>query len=359
MTKKKLLFAGAALAGAAMLTTFAFVYLGERRLLETTDDAYVKADSIVISPKISGYVAQVDVQDNQAVRTGMPLVRIEPSDYAARQEQLAAALRSQQAALVTSAHQQALQQSEIQQAEALVRAALAQQNKALADQARDTALLAKGFISKERADSSLALAEAGAANLANAQARLQAARHQLAVTSAKAVESRANVDQSAAVVKSGQLDLANTTVLAPRAGVVGNRMVTVGQYVKAGVQLMTIVPLEESYVVANFKETQIRRLRRGQAVKISVDADFSQSIDGVVDSVAPATGSEFSLLPPENATGNFTKIVQRVPVKIALRNSPELWNIVRPGMSVTVTVDTRPPSAPAARLSGTGAPPRF
>jgi membrane fusion protein (multidrug efflux system) len=324
------------------------------RYIESTDNAYLKADSVVVSPKISGYVVQVPVRDNQKVSVGQTLVRIEAADYQAKVEQQGAATLAQEAALGTLARQKVLQQTQIAQAEAALRAALAQSGKAAQDYSRDKQLLGKGFATKDQTDTSRLTSEVADAQVARARAELQAAREQIAVTGAREVQTKADLKQAQALSKTGQLDLGHTDLLAPIAGFIGNKVVENGQYVRAGTQLMTVVPLESVFVIANFKETQLKNLRPGQKAKIVVDAYAEQHFEGVIDSIAPATGSEFSLLPPENATGNFTKIVQRVPVKIALPANLAVKQNLRPGMSVMVTVDTRQ-STPAtvAQNSGT------
>jgi membrane fusion protein (multidrug efflux system) len=340
MMKKKVLLIVAITSGFAVATYVAY-WIMHLRHVESTDNAYLKADNVVISPKISGYIAEVTVRDNQQVNSGQVLVRIEPSDYRTKLEQQSAAARAQEAALVTLDRQKSLQRSQIAQAEAALRAVIAQSTKAAQDYERDRALMAKGFATKEQLDTSRSVAEVAAAGVIRSKAELQAARDQLAVTAARETQIKADLEQSLAVAKAGQLDLNHATLVAPINGVVGNKAVEVGQYVRAGTQLMTVVPLNKVYVVANFKETQVKNMRPGQKAKITVDAFSGTALEGVIDSLAPATGSEFSLLPPENATGNFTKIVQRVPVKIALPSNSASAQNMRPGMSVAVTVDTR------------------
>ena len=350
MHNKKILFSITAVIFFA-ITAYATYYALVLRFLEKTDNAYVKADSILISPKINGYVAEVAVQDNQEVHSGAALVQIEASDYTTKLEQQIAALRSQEAALVTLNYQKILQRSKIYQAEATLRSFDAQQSKAAMDYERSLVLFSKGFITKEQGDSSRTVANMASAGVDRAKAELQETRDQLTVLTAREAQIRADIEQNAAVVKSVQLDLHNSTLIAPINGFIGNKMVEVGQYVKAGTQLMMIVPLDKAYIVANFKETQIRTMRPGQKVQINIDAYSNTVLEGVIESIAPATGSEFSLLPPENATGNFTKIVQRVPVRIAILPGHVLGRNIKPGMSVSVTVDTRESLMPARYLS--------
>lgn len=337
-------------------TAYAVYWNQHLRHNESTDNAYLKADNVIISPKISGYVVEVSVRDNQKVNAGQPLVRIEADDYQAKVEQQGAATLAQEAGLVTLDRQKSLQRSQILQAQAALRAALAQANKATQDYARDKALLAKGFATKDQTDNSRLAVDLAEAGVARSKAELQAARDQLAVTDAREAQNKADLQQTVALAKIGQLDLRHATLQAPINGFIGNKAVEVGQYVRAGTQLMTVVPLDKVFVVANFKETQIKNMHPGQQAKIIVDAYAGKTFEGVIDSIAPAAGSEFSLLPPENATGNFTKIVQRVPVKIALPSNLALTQNLRPGMSVAVTIDTRSTSG-STSAAALAAPP--
>jgi membrane fusion protein, multidrug efflux system len=317
------------------------------RYVESTDNAYAKADMISISPRVPGYVAEVVVRDNQLVKAGDPLVRIDSGDYAVKVEQLDAARHSQEAALATLGLQKTLQRSQIAQAQAAVQAAAAQRDKADADYKRMQALEKNGFVAREQLESRRSAVDIAAATLTQMQAELQATRDQLAISTGREEQLRADLRQSTAVAKQGQRDLHDTVIVAPADGVVGNRTVEVGQYVKTGTQLLSLVPAQHVYVVANFKETQIRSMHPGQNATISVDALSGAELQGVIDSLAPATGSEFSLLPSENATGNFTKVVQRVPVKVMIVPGQALAQNVRSGMSVNVSIDTRAAPAPA------------
>jgi membrane fusion protein, multidrug efflux system len=228
-----------------------------------------------------------------------------------------------------------------------VQAAAAQRDKADADYKRMQALEKNGFVAREQLESRRSAVDIAAATLTQMQAELQATRDQLAISTGREEQLRADLRQSTAVAKQGQRDLHDTVIVAPADGVVGNRTVEVGQYVKTGTQLLSLVPAQHVYVVANFKETQIRSMHPGQNATISVDALSGAELQGVIDSLAPATGSEFSLLPSENATGNFTKVVQRVPVKVMIVPGQALAQNVRSGMSVNVSIDTRAAPAPA------------
>jgi membrane fusion protein, multidrug efflux system len=338
MKKKALLVAALVILLAAGCGAY---FVGGYRHLEKTDNAYIKADSIVISPKISGYVAEVAVGDNQFVAAGQPLLRIEPGDYQARLEQYTAAVASRQAALVALGRQKVQQLSRIAEAEAQLASVTAQMEKATAEYRRDKELVDKGFATVEQAEASLAASRMANSALARARAELAAARNEPNILNAQEVQLKADLQQSEAAAKVVQIDLRHATIVAPASGYVGNKTAETGQYVRAGSHLMTIVPEGRLYVVANFKETQVRDIRSGQRAVVSIDAMPGTELDGTVESIAPATGSEFSLLPPENAVGNFTKIVQRVPVRIALSEPAARSLRVRPGMSVVVAVDTR------------------
>jgi membrane fusion protein, multidrug efflux system len=316
-------------------------YASGYRYIEKTDNAYIKADSIVISPKINGYVAEVSVGDNQLVAAGQPLLRIEPSDYQVRLDQYSAAVASRQAALVTLDRQKTLQLSRIAEAEAQLQSAAAQVEKADAEYHRDKELVVKGFATVEQVETSQAAAKMAQSALAHARAALTAARDEANVLNAQEAQLKADLQQSAAAAKAAQIELGHATIVAPARGYVGNKTAEIGQYVKAGSHLMTIVPETHLYIVANFKETQLRDIRSGQRATVTVDAIPGTELDGTVESIAPATGSEFSLLPSENAVGNFTKIVQRIPVRIALSEQALHNRRIRPGMSVVVSVDTQ------------------
>jgi membrane fusion protein (multidrug efflux system) len=319
---------------------YGFHWVVTSRYIEATDDAYVKSDSIVISPKVSGYVAEVLVKDNQWVKAGQALARIEPSEYQSKVDQQDAAQQSGQAALGTIKREQQLQRFLISQSSAAVGAANSQLAKNKVDLQREQKLLSQGFTTQEQIETVKLALDLATANAARVSAEFAAAQQKLAVLQGRELQLQAELKRNLAESKSVQLDLAHTILTAPISGFVGNKSVEVGRYVRAGTQLMFVVPLDQVYVTANFKETQIKALRHGQRVHVVVDAFPGEELMGSVDSISPATGSEFSLFPPENAVGNFTKIVQRVSVKIALDKAGHLVKLLRPGMSVGVTVNT-------------------
>ncbi len=307
----------------------------------STDDAYLKADSTIIAPKVHGLVAAILVRDNERVRTGEPLVRIDDEEYAQDVTAAKADVASAQAALAQFTAQKNLAAANARAAAAAIRAADAERVRAVADRRRFDILVAGGDVSRQQADQMRAAAESAAADADRSRAAYAASEQQLAVVDQSrgqllAALSRAN----AALALAGQ-NLSHTIIRAPVDGVVGDRQVQVGEYVQPGTQLLTVVPMNTLYVVANFKETQTARMLSGQHVRIAIDALSGKTLDGTVESFAPGSGSEFSLLPFEPATGNFTRIVQRVPVRIRL--SPGQADIarLRPGLSAEVDVDLK------------------
>jgi membrane fusion protein (multidrug efflux system) len=325
------------------------------RFQESTDDAYVESDITVISPKVEGYLKDVRVEDNQQVKSGQVLFVIDDQDYAAKVAQAEAAVASEEASVVTYDSRMDLQRSMIAQAQAEIASAEADQVRADRDYQRYAQLAATDFASHQRLETAEADARKAAAALAQKRAALSAAKDQLNVLRAQRDEEKAKRQQARANLQLAKNDLGSTVIRAPMAGVVGNRAGRVGQYVKPGTQLASLVPLPKVYVTANFKETQLTHMRPGQKVLVLVDAYPDQPLEGRIDSFAPASGAQFSLLPPDNATGNFTKIVQRVPVRIAFPADDPLAGRLRPGLSVTVTVDTRSTDVAAADAGVVGA----
>jgi membrane fusion protein, multidrug efflux system len=313
----------------------------EWRFVQSTDDAYVQSDTTVISPKVEGYIKEVRVEDNQPVTAGQVLFVVDDRDFAARTAQAEAAVATAEALVATYASRRKLQQAMIEQAGATVQSAEADLNRARLDFKRYTALTTSDFASRQRFETADADSRKAEAALGKARAALVAEQNQLGVLGSQQREEEARLLQSRASLQLAKNDLDNTVIRAPVDGIAGNRAGRVGQYVKPGTQLVSLVPLPFVYVTANFKETQLTRMRPGQTAEISVDAYPDQPLTGRIESFAPASGAQFSLLPPDNATGNFTKIVQRVPVRIALPADGPLARKLRPGLSVTVSVDTR------------------
>jgi membrane fusion protein (multidrug efflux system) len=330
----------------------------------STDNAYLQADSSVVAPKVRGLVADVLVQHNQRVRRGDPLLRIDAEEFDARVASATAGLQdarssvaAAQAALVALDAEETLAASNVRAAQTSIRSSEAQQALAEADRRRFDALIASGAVARRDAEQYRTAAVTAQANAEHSRAEFAVSRDQAAVTRAKRLTLRANLAQAEAAVASAQaaLDLArqdqaNTLVRAPIDGVVGDRQVEPGDYVQPGTRLLTVVPLDALYVIANFKETQTARMVAGQSASVEVDALPGQTLKGRVESFAPGSGSQFSLLPFEPGTGNFTKIVQRVPVRIRFDADQAALARLRPGLSSTVTVQLNtPPSAQAAR----------
>lgn len=303
----------------------------------STDNAYVRGDVTSLAPKVAGYVTAVAVEDNQIVRPGDILFRIDDRDYRARLAQATANVEAALARLANvnaeTQHQHAL----IRQAEAQRRSSATELGLAHRAAQRRRQLIGRGFVSRAQLDESEA-AEAGAeAAVSAATASIDAQRQRLAILAAQREAAVAAVAQARAARDLAQIDLDSTLVRAPIAGIVGNRQVRVGRLVAPGSSVLDIVPAGDLWVVANFKETQLRHIRPGQRARITVDRYPDRQFEGVVDSFAPGSGSAFSLLPTDNATGNFVRVVQRVPVKIRFVDAPEAGRLV-PGLSAEVEI---------------------
>jgi len=318
----------------------AYEYLTVGRYLETTDDAYVKADSTIIAPKVSGYIAEVLVSDNEGVKAGQVLARIDDRDFRTALKQAQADVAAAEAAIRNLDSQIELQQPLIQQQAAEVEGAEANLKFAQEERSRYDDLMKSGSGTIQRAQQTDAALRAQTAQLLQSQAGLIAANKKIEVLSTQRAQAAAQADRARALEQQAELNLSYTRVVAPVDGTVGARSLRIGQFVQAGTQLMAVVPLDAVYVVANFKETQLTHVRDGQPVELKVDSFHSTLLKGHVDSLSPASGLEFALLPPDNATGNFTKIVQRVPVKIVL-DDRKLNGMLRPGMSAVPTIDTK------------------
>jgi len=326
--------------GVAGATDLGCGYFTTGRYLETTDDAYVKADSTIIAPKVSGYIAQVLVGDNQPVKAGQLLARIDDRDFRAALDQANADVAAAEAAVRNLDAQLALQQPIIEQGAADIAANEANLKFAQEEQTRYDDLMKSGSGTIQRAQQTDAALREKTAQLQHGKSALLAAQRKVDVLTTDRAKAVAQLDRARAVAQQAALNLSYTQITAPVEGTVGARSLRVGQFVQAGTQLMAVVPLDAVYVVANFKETQLTHVRNGQPVEIRIDSFHSIRLKGHVDSLSPASGLEFALLPPDNATGNFTKIVQRVPVKIVL-DDQSLDGLLRPGMSAEPTVDTK------------------
>jgi len=351
--RRLLLWIGAPTA-IVLIAVGAAYYWRFERFIVSTDDAYIQADSTTVASRVSGYVSAVMVEDHQSVRAGQVLARIDDRDFRAALDQARADVQATQAAVGDLQAQLTQQSTLIAQASAGVAASQAALELANLNRARYRKMAGIGFGSQQQSQEADAQAEERSADLARNRAALRSARDQVQVLQAKLDQARALHDRSQAVEQRAALELGYTTIAAPIDGVVAARTVRLGQYVQAGTQLTALVPLREVYIMANFKETQLTQVRAGEPVRVRVDTFPGVALQACVDSLAPASGLEFSLLPPDNATGNFTKIVQRIPVKIRLESGQPLRGQLRPGMSVEASVDTNPAQAretcPAQRL---------
>jgi membrane fusion protein (multidrug efflux system) len=337
---KRAALALAAALGVAGAADFGHYYFTTGRYLETTDDAYVKADSTIVAPKVSGYIAEVLASDNEPVKAGQLLARIDDRDFRTALNQAKADVTASEAAVKNLNAQIELQEPLIQQQAAEVDATEANLKFAREEQARYDGLMKSGSGTVQRAQQTDAALRSQTAQLQQGKAGLIAANKKIEVLSTERAQATAQLDHARAVEQQAALNLSYARITAPVDGTVGARSLRVGQYVQAGTQLMAVVPLDQVYVVANFKETQLAHMRNGQSVELTVDSFQSTRLKGHVDSLSPASGLEFALLPPDNATGNFTKIVQRVPVKIVL-DDQSLSGLLRPGMSAEPTVNTK------------------
>ena len=337
---KRTIIAAALLAGAAFAADYGHHYWTVGRFIESTDDAYVKADYTTVAPKVSGYVAEVLIGDNDAVKAGQVLAKIDDRDHQAALSQAKADVKAATAAITNLDAQIELQQSIIGQARATIDASLATLDFARSDAARSQRLITNGAGTQSQAEQSQSLRDQAQAALERDRATLVAAEKKVPVLQTQREQAVAQRERAAAAQHQAELNLSYTKIIAPVDGTVGARTIRVGQFVTSGTQLMAVVPLHSVYVVANFKETQLTHVRAGQPVEVKVDSFPDVEIKGHVDSISPASGLEFSLLPPDNATGNFTKIVQRMPVKIVI-DDEKVSGLLRAGMSVEPEIDTK------------------
>ena len=324
--RRLLLPAGVVLVIVAILALVYWWLVG--RFMQSTDDAYLQADSVTIAPKVSGYITDVYVGDNVSVKVGDPLVRLDGRQYQAALDQAHATIDARKADILRAKAGVPQQRAAIEQAKAQRQVAMVNGRHAEDEVRRYGPLATTGAETGDQLSTLITNRDQARATLAADAAALDQAQAQLEVAQASA--------------RQAQLDMQHTLVRSTLAGRVGDRTVRVGQYAQPGTRMMTVVPVQSIYLTANFKETQVGRMRAGQRASLHVDALADGDLHGVVDSFAPGTGSQFALLPPENATGNFTKIVQRVPVRIRVDTDEQTRKLLVPGLSVTVDVDTRP-----------------
>jgi membrane fusion protein, multidrug efflux system len=337
---RRVLMVGAGLVVVAAAGWYGYDYWTVGRFHVSTDDAYVQADNVTIAPKVSGYLVDVLVQDNETVKAGQVLARIDDRDYKVALDEAKANVLAAQALIDSQQGAVETQNALIDTAKGSV--AVDQANAIFAEQEnkRYGDLATSGYGSVQNAQNAAAKIGSARASIERDTGTLQSMKKQLDVIKAQTAQAQAALAHEEAAEHQAELNLSYTTIVAPVDGTVGNRTLRVGQFVQAGTQLMSVVPTDAAYVVANYKETQLTDVKRGQPATIEVDMFPGRVFHGHVDSMAPASGQTFALLPPDNATGNFTKVVQRIPVKITLDPESERSGDLRPGMSVEPSIDT-------------------
>lgn len=318
----------------------ALYYFLVYRYYQSTDNAYVQADVTWIMPRVQGEVIKLDIQDNQYVKQGQPLLSIDNRDFQARVDQAKAVLAVKEAGLGVQAENENAALSSVQEAESAKMVAQAELDRLQADYVRHQGLLKDGVITRQRFESVRAQYLSAQAQVAKAEATVNAAKAQYSSQKAGRTQLLADLDNAKAVLRLNDVDLNGTQIVAPIFGKVGSLAVRVGSRVTPQTRLMAIIPDNSMYVIANFKETQIENMRLGQTVELALDAYPSLRFKGKIQSFSPASGGTFSLMPTDNATGNFNKVVQRIPVRISLNAQPHL-ELVKPGMSVVAKVDLR------------------
>lgn len=330
---------GALLALAIAIYGINYILVG--RFYVSTEDAYVRANNTTLGARVSGHIAAILPGDNVLVHAGDVIFRIDDGDYRIAVDTARARISTQQATIDRIGRQVTALESAAEQTKAQLASAAAVLKRANLDFDRQQALSGKGFASRATFEASEAGRDQGAAAVKSAQAASDAARDNVEVTRAQQAEARTQLAELRTALAKAKRDLDFASVRAPVDGIFSNRLVNTGDFIAVGQRLGSVVPLNDVFIDANFKETQLKRIRPGQPVRISVDAYGDRKFSGVVDSISPAAGSVFTLLPPDNATGNFTKIVQRLPVRVRVPKEVAQQNLLRAGMSVNATVDTR------------------
>ncbi|QOZ27599.1 HlyD family secretion protein [Bradyrhizobium sp. CCBAU 51753] len=354
--KRKFVMLGVVGLLALAAASYATYYLLVGRFYVSTDDAYVRANNSMLGARVAGHIAAILPGDNALVRAGDVIFRIDDGDYRIAVDAARTRIVTQEATIERIGRQVLAAESSVEQAQAQLTSAEAGLKRADLDFDRQQALNTKGFASRATYEVSEAGRDQGAAAVRSAKAAYDAAKSNVEVTKAQQAEARAQLAELRTQLARAERDLDFTKVRAPVDGTFSNRMVNTGDYINVGQRLGNVVPLEGVYIDANYKETQLKRIRPGQHVTIKVDAYGFRKFSGIVDSISPAAGSVFTLLPPDNATGNFTKIVQRLPVRIRVPASVAKQGLLRAGMSVYTTVDTREGAADADSETDLDAP---
>jgi membrane fusion protein, multidrug efflux system len=339
---RKRILMGAAVAVLLAAGWFGFDYATVGRFMVSTDDAYVRANNTTLGAKVSGYVSEFLVDDNTKVRAGDVVARIDDGDYRLAVNSARDKAATQEATIARFDRQIDAQRAAVEQAQAQLASVRAAQTRMQSEFERQQALVGKQFASKQTLEQSIANRDQADASVQSAQAALDGAIANIGVLQAQKKEAVGTLEELKTALAKAERDLSFTEIRAPFDGVIGNRAAQVGDFMQTGQRIAALVPLSEVFIDANFKETQFARLQPGQPVSITIDALPGEKIDGVVASFSPASGSVFTLLPPDNATGNFTKIIQRLPVRIHVPADVAERGALRPGMSVVATVNTKP-----------------
>jgi membrane fusion protein, multidrug efflux system len=339
--KRKFVLMGVGLLLALAAASYGVHYFLVGRFLVSTDDAYVRANATTLGARVSGHVATIFAGDNTVVKAGEVVFKIDDGDYRIAVDAARTRIQTQQATIDRIGRQITAQESAVEQAKAALASAEAGLKRAGLDYDRQHELSSRGFASRATFEQSEAGRDQGVAGVKQSQAAYDAALNNVEVNKAQQAEARAQLAELQTTLAKAQRDLDFTSVRAPVDGTFSNRMINTGDYIVVGQRLGNVVPLNDVFIDANFKETQLKRIRPGQPVTISVDAYGHRKFAAVVESISPAAGSVFTLLPPDNATGNFTKIVQRLPVRLRVPADVAKQNLLRAGMSVYATVDTQ------------------
>jgi membrane fusion protein (multidrug efflux system) len=338
--KRKFVLMGFVALLALAAAGYASYYLMVGRFYVSTDDAYVRANNTMLGARVAGHIAAILPGDNTQVRKGDVIFRIDDGDYRIAVDAARTKIATQEATIARIGRQVSAAVSAVEQAQANLASAEAGLKRAGLDYDRQQSLSTKGFASHATFEQSEAARDQGVAGVKAAQASYDAARDNVEVTKAQQAEAQAQLAELKTQLAKAERDLDFTYVRSPVDGTFSNRLVNAGDYIAVGQRLGNVVPLDDVFIDANFKETQLKRIRPGQPVTIKVDAYGFRKFTGIVESLSPAAGSVFTLLPPDNATGNFTKIVQRLPVRIRVPTEVARQNLLRAGMSVYATVDT-------------------
>ena len=340
-SRRAIAFGTVAAIGIAAAGYFGYDYWTVGRFTISTDDAYVQAYNTTLAAKVPGYIVSVPVTDNTRVHTGDVIATIDDGDYRLAVDSAREKVATQEATVARMAHQIAAQEAAVAQAKTQLVSAQAAATRTELELSRQIQLVARDASSHQLLEQAQANRDQAVAGVQGAQAAIESAEANVNVLKGQRQEAISTLDELKTALAKAERDLSFTVIRAPIDGVVGNRAIQTGDYVQTGQRLASVVPLDDVYITANFKETQVARLRPGQPVSIAVDALPEHTIHGTVESFSPASGAVFSLLPPDNATGNFTKIVQRLPVRIRVPADVAREGLLRPGMSVVVAVNTK------------------